>query len=643
MAILKVLKCSECTRPLKEGQTKCSCGAINKFVQADVNPLKMTNKMAQEYIAVFKQQTEENPKDTNALFAMGLFYLGLKNYELAQRNFKMAVDLQPTEPDMYYYYALSLFEGKAPKTLDANKAEKIEEWLHTATNIQGKRKYLILQLFLRQGAFLSNGLQIHGETPDELLMKIQTMMPEPDELGEMTEHVHLTDPKNLEYLKIIRGEKQLEAKSHTEHFDYLDSFDCSLASDRDGDFTQTDDLNGFFDEMQNPVMREEFFSNLYEPNPPQKIEKLGYPIGNMLKRFLIMLGVTFVFFIIEGIVSYSTTTFEPRDPNQTVLQEFKELYGKKKLSSKERREKIAELRADSIENAIKDSAYFADNFIVAYSISDPNDENKEINKFCWFSIPEDETERVIEYGGIKKSYCAFLTLLFLLLPLIVFVLKTIIRFGRVAKERRQVDEQNRANQMEYERRLNCFHTRPTELDYTVFCREYLSKSDIIVPFGDPVTQTLEEVGIHDEKDMPAKILFVNYFVQYDKNDPNRVYTSDPYHVLDRVYYVVAVPQRDCLILNWSYWNTYENELQPCDTTTIYYNNINTISREGNRIVIEMNGTRKEIHLGEFCSNLLTYQADNPADETTFSLTRTGHPNEFISAVNQLINAFHNKK
>ena len=83
MAILKVLRCGHCQRPLKEGQTQCSCGSVNTLVQADVNPLKMTNEMAQQYIDVFKQKAQENPKDTNAMFAMGLFYMGLKNYELA--------------------------------------------------------------------------------------------------------------------------------------------------------------------------------------------------------------------------------------------------------------------------------------------------------------------------------------------------------------------------------------------------------------------------------------------------------------------------------------------------------------------------------------------------------------------------------
>ncbi len=643
MAILKVLKCSECTRPLKEGQTKCSCGAINKFVQADVNPLKMTNQMAQEYIAVFKQKAEENPKDTNALFAMGLFYLGLKNYELAQRNFKMAVDLQPTEPDMYYYYALSLFEGKSPNAINAATAERIEEWLHTATNIQGKRKYLILLMILRQGAFLANGLQVHGESPEELFEKIQQFIPEPDELVEIEQHLNISDPKNIEYLQILKGEAQKVQKERNTDCEYLNSFRATVPTQRDSD-ELPENWHEAVKRLEDPQERENFFNYMYPPSLPVKYELPSYPIGNMIKRLVIMVVVSFVFLLVSLMVGYSMKDIEPRDPNLTVNKEYKELYGKKKMSSKQRREAMAELRNDSIEAAREDSIFFADYFLYAYRMTnpaDPENEDAEIVKFCFNSVPDDVDKSQIRfYGGFKKGYESLITLLFLLSPLIIFLIKTSVRFGRVSKERREVKARNISNAVDYMNALDIHNSRALILDYVDFCREFLSKSTDVTELGDPVTQTLRACNIFDEKDVPGKILFVNYYAQYDNQDKSRQFTDDPYHVLDRVYYVVAVPQRDCLILNWNYWDTYRNELQPCDTTTLYYRNINSISRQENNIIIEMNGTQKEIFLGPYGMNLMSYQSSDNLDETTFSLTRTGNPNEFINAVNQLINAFH---
>ena len=633
MAILKVLRCSKCQRPLKEGQTQCSCGAVNKFVQADVNPLKMTNEMAQQYIDVFKQKAQENPKDTNALFAMGLFYMGLKNYELAQRNFKMAVDQQPTEPDMYYYYALSLFEGKSPKALDHQTANKIEEWLHTATNLQGKRKYLILLMVLRQGAFVANGLQVRGEQPDELFDKIKTLMPEPDELSEIETHINISDPKNVEYLQILKGEKQ-ENKTREHDYSYFESFRCSIPTEHDNDLPEN--WHAAVKRLEDPIERQNFFDYMYEPQPPQKIEKPGYPIGNMLKRLIIMAAFTFVFLLIEGGVGYSCKEMKVY-PYQTVKQQYQELYGKKKLSRQERKEKMEMLRNDSIEQAQKDSTFNAECWMVAYRTEDS--EGNQQQKWA-LSIADEDKETVIEKYGITHDYRALITLLFLLSPFIIFLMKTIVRFSRVSKERRAVNAENANNQVRYQNALDIHRNRATLLDMVDFCRCFLSHDTEITTLGDPVGQTLKACGIYNEKEVPGKILFLNYFTQYDKNDDARVWTDDPYYVLDRVYYVVAVPQADRLIINYNYWNTFVNELEPCDMDSVYYRNINSIALRNNSIFIEMNGTNKEIFLGPYGKNLLEYQHEDKSEPLTYSEVRTGNPHEFIAALNQLISAFH---
>ena len=138
------------------------CKHVNKLQQSEVNPLRLPKDVTEDYIRHFKEQTHANPKDTNALFGMGLVYMGLKNYELAQKNLEEAVKLSPLEPDIYYYFALSLFEGHNPKHINPNTADRIEEWLHTASNRQEKRKYLVLLMVLRQCHYVDNGLQVKG-------------------------------------------------------------------------------------------------------------------------------------------------------------------------------------------------------------------------------------------------------------------------------------------------------------------------------------------------------------------------------------------------------------------------------------------------------------------------------------------------
>lgn len=630
MATLKVLTCSVCTRPLKEGQTKCSCGAENKIAQSDVNPFKLTNEMAQQYIDVFKQRADENPKDTNAMFAMGLFYMSLGNYELAQRNFKMAVDLLPTDPDVYYYYALSLFECKSPNALDHKRAEKIEEWLHTATNIQKKRKHLILLMILRQGAYITNGLQVRGEQPAELLSQIQTMMPEPDELSEIEAHVRISDPQNIEFLKILRGESQISTQRSSD-VKYLESFRVTLPSERDNapsPANWTDNLRL----LNDPKERLSFFNHLYEPEKPQRQHKPFYPIVNTIARLAVAAVCTVIFMVIELAVGYSTCMVKA--PSElTVRQQYKEIYGNRSLKRKEKAEAIEKLTADSIAAAKKDSAFWADYVMLSYELKNDS------GSFA-LAIPDEHKAEVKSYFGARTDYRTLVTILFILLPLIVFTIKTIVRFSRVSRTRKRIDAEYAADMATYKEDLHIFQTRPQLLDYVDYCREFLSHDTTFTTLGDPVGQTLRSCGVFNETDVPGKILFLNYYAQYNKEDRSRSFTGDPFHVFDRVYFVVAVPQADRMIINYNYWDTLENELEHSDMETIYYRNINSVSIRDGSIVIEMNGTTKDIFLGPYKMNLLDYQHTDPMNRLTYSACRTGNPQEFVAALNQLIASCH---
>ena len=100
MAELKITRCKVCTSPLKAGSNKCGkCGAEHSIEHAIVNPLRFTPEEVQKYRAAFEEQVQENPNDSNALFATGLTYLGLKNYELADEALQKAVKQHSEKPD----------------------------------------------------------------------------------------------------------------------------------------------------------------------------------------------------------------------------------------------------------------------------------------------------------------------------------------------------------------------------------------------------------------------------------------------------------------------------------------------------------------------------------------------------------------
>ncbi|MEZ5148087.1 MAG: hypothetical protein R2759_13745 [Bacteroidales bacterium] len=119
----------------------------------------------------FKAQVRENPTDGEALFALGMFYLNLKLYDLAIKNFESAITQLPDEADVYYYYALSLIQGKRPKSLSLPSVRKIEEYLNTAIQLDDKAKYYYLAAIINYDFYAANGMKIPSQIIIHLLVK----------------------------------------------------------------------------------------------------------------------------------------------------------------------------------------------------------------------------------------------------------------------------------------------------------------------------------------------------------------------------------------------------------------------------------------------------------------------------------------
>ena len=109
---VKILQCNGCGANLSPDNTTCIYCQSENIVVSDNHPLNVDEKQAKKIANYFKAQVKDNPTDGEALFALGMFYLNLKLYDLAIKNFESAITQLPDEADVYYYYALSLIQGK---------------------------------------------------------------------------------------------------------------------------------------------------------------------------------------------------------------------------------------------------------------------------------------------------------------------------------------------------------------------------------------------------------------------------------------------------------------------------------------------------------------------------------------------------
>ncbi len=647
MAKLETLKCSNCGGPIGLDQLdKCPyCGGQN-FIKSEVDPLRIDGTRMSEYINFFKKKSDDNPKDTNALFAMGLFYLRLQNYELAQRNFKQAVDLSPMEPDMYYYYALSLIAGRSPKNIEHDEARRIEEWIETAIKMQRKRKYLALMAFVAQGAFVSNGLQ-SKEQPAELVKEACSIAPEGGELEEIEEHVRLTDPKNQLFFSKLRGGSTIDDSGLYRKKYNMRAYVCPLCG-KQGVLSRNDDgsyscsnCNNLFSKppygrldacvcyfpssrdyglhekedkitaLASVAERRNFFENLWEPNEPEVLSLPRWPIGKLVKGLITMLVLTFIFSWIAGCSGRIFNAYEIADHG----------VGK----TRKERQAIQEAQQN-------DSLVLTTDLILIYGYKTIDAEGKR-SDLVW-GRPDETVQRPFEIKYVERSKETLFWFLLMLSPLLVFLICQTVYFAKCSNSRKRTKRRNAANRQAYEDALDRFYNRPTVNDYVNFCARFLGKKGFD-GIGDPVTKTLQDLNI-DERDVAGKIYLLNFFRCID-NDDNLI--LDPEQVLNAIYYTIVIPQRDKVTFVEKRWNTLTNDLDGYDKETVFYKNISGIKEQSDWIRFKfVGGTERKI-ASQWRANVLHYQSESPQDIYSYSITRTGDQQEFLQAIEKLVAAY----
>jgi tetratricopeptide (TPR) repeat protein len=108
--------------------------------------------------------------DGEALLGLGICYLQLKLYPVATKNFEKAIEVAPDQPDVYYYYALSLIGGRALRTLRDSEVNRILEYLNAAIQMDGEdSKYLFLAAAIRADYHKMNCLLIPPPGIEQLL------------------------------------------------------------------------------------------------------------------------------------------------------------------------------------------------------------------------------------------------------------------------------------------------------------------------------------------------------------------------------------------------------------------------------------------------------------------------------------------
>ena len=594
MAELEILVCGGCRAPLKPGSLVCSRCKTQNVIKSKRNPLKIDSNIAKEYIDFYSEKTKENPKDTNALYAMGLLYLNMKNYELAQRNFKEAIDLSPLDADVYYYYALSLIGGRNLKTLDGKDIDRIEEYLKTAISMETKCKYLMLLIAIKNDYYTANGLRVRGDSANDLFNMAKDYLPE--DLDEILEHAAIREKRTLNCFDIVLGRAN-EADTNGE-----DDEDSDPDEEEDEAYVNltAEQRKQFFDYRFKPIKPGTDYNKL----PPEYVylKKPGYPIVNRVWKLILTVLLTIVLYVILTVAKLGIGEMETTVEKKTVaemLNEYESIRSKP-FTKKEREVEYTKTYNDSIEQAREDSAYYANHFVFAKVEGKGEDKNQ------------------LFVQGFKKEWMSLIWAFLLFLPLITWLWTTISRLSGIAKERSDVAAHNKMLNDNYAYEIEMYNTKPTNRQMENFIFQYMSTI---------VDAEFEYHGIHEE-DLEGKTLFISDYFKYTEDGENYADSG--------VEYVVAILEDTHVSVFRSDWRIYEDLTEVGEAETAFYSDIKSVRL-----------TEDTLSFGDISINLpsesvFEYQNHNPNDTISYSTDRTSDPREFKHALDKLVNSFKNK-
>ena len=200
MANVEIFRCKGCGASLSPENTTCNYCFSENIVKANENPFNLGQMLAKQYANYFKVKVQSNPLDGNAIFSLGLLSLNLKLYDLAIKNFQKAVELNPEEPEIHYFLALSMIKGRRPKTIPFKEIKEIEQFINSALQLGYKAKYYYLAAIINFDFYASNGMKVPQPDYNELFYNARYAEAEPIENKILLDNVIIREEKLIEIL-----------------------------------------------------------------------------------------------------------------------------------------------------------------------------------------------------------------------------------------------------------------------------------------------------------------------------------------------------------------------------------------------------------------------------------------------------------
>ncbi len=151
-----VLKCPGCGSPVEveDGQIGHCEFCQNPVPVTKMEEVrKLTPPQTMTFISSCNQALAAAPKSQTVNSALGMCFLKLKMYDKAWANFDKIIDDFPTNPETYFWAAVSLLKGKKAFLALRPTIDKILEYVQAACMLEDKGIYHYFLAYIKYDYF----------------------------------------------------------------------------------------------------------------------------------------------------------------------------------------------------------------------------------------------------------------------------------------------------------------------------------------------------------------------------------------------------------------------------------------------------------------------------------------------------------
>jgi tetratricopeptide (TPR) repeat protein len=191
---MEISECPQCGATVAPASRKCDYCKAEFFVTSLAYLGNFNHGEIGKYLKHYQSLTKRDPENMEGLLGLGLCYLQMGTYALAEKCFDKIIDISPEQPKAYYYSALSGIKGRRIKIISLTEVRRMESYLQTAIQLDDDcPQYKLLLAMLKRDYYEMNGMKVLQPDANHLIKEITGSWIDVNEMERIKESVKVAN------------------------------------------------------------------------------------------------------------------------------------------------------------------------------------------------------------------------------------------------------------------------------------------------------------------------------------------------------------------------------------------------------------------------------------------------------------------